>query len=131
MEKLERYIEAITKDLYIDDFNIKEVQMRLPARKHYWVAKLIDAKIQKGKLVAQKLSLKESLIPGIIEGSSIRLTANSAAHAADKHETVQAINKSIRELEFIIEYLEKTEKIFASTGFDIKNIIAINQMEQL
>ena len=38
---------------------------------------------------------------------------------------------SIDEQELIIEFLEKTEKVFTSLSFDIKNIIEIMKMETL
>ena len=46
MELLQQYINEIGKDLVLDDFNLKESQLRLPARKHYWVARLIEAKVE-------------------------------------------------------------------------------------
>ena len=54
MELLKKYIEEITKDLYLDDFNIKESQMRLPAKKHFWVARLMDAKINRNSFIKKK-----------------------------------------------------------------------------
>ena len=41
------------------------------------------------------------------------------------------INEKINNETLIIEFLEKTEKIFSSVSFDISNIVKIMQMEQL
>jgi hypothetical protein len=38
---------------------------------------------------------------------------------------------NIQELELIIEYLEKTEKIFSSMTYDLKNAIELMKLEQL
>jgi hypothetical protein len=46
VDLIKKYKEEIGNDLVINDFNIKEVQLRLPARKHFWAARLIDAKIE-------------------------------------------------------------------------------------
>jgi hypothetical protein len=131
MEKLAQYIEEITNDLKVDDFNIKEVQMRLPARKHFWVARLIQAKIDRDKVINLKKKLKEQTVSKVLEESPVKLTINAANSAAEKHETIQKINIKIKELDMIIEYLERVEKIMSSMSFDLKNITEINKLEQL
>ena len=45
--------------------------------------------------------------------------------------TIKDIDDRLEELGFIVELLEKTEQIFKSMSFDIKNIIELNKMEQL
>ena len=54
MELLAKYIDEINKDLVVTDFNIKDIQLKLPSRKHFWVARLIDAKIKREKLIKHK-----------------------------------------------------------------------------
>jgi hypothetical protein len=66
MELLKKYISEINEDLKINDLNIKEVQMRLPSRKHFWVARMIDAKINKTKLYKQKKQLIKELVKRIV-----------------------------------------------------------------
>ena len=118
---LKKYIEDINKDLYLDDFNLKEVQMRLPARKHFWVARLIEAKIKRNTLFAKKKKLKKDLVKKVIEAET----------AAERYDSVVTINNSIKEQDTIIEYLEKVEKILSTMHWEVKNIVDINRMEQL
>ena len=131
METLKRYIEEVNKDLIIDDFNIKDSQMKLPSRKHFWVARLMDAKINKNKLLSKKKQHKKELVSRIISESPVKLTTQTAEAAAENTSDIEIINEKLKELDFIIEYLEKVEKIFSSMHWEIKNIIQINQMEQL
>ncbi len=131
METLKRYIEEVNKDLFIDDFNIKDSQMKLPSRKHFWVARLMDAKINKNKLLSKKKQHKKELVTRIISESPVKLTTQTAETAAENTPDIEIINEKLKELDFIIEYLEKVEKIFSSMHWEIKNIIQINQMEQL
>ena len=131
METLKRYIEEVNKDLFIDDFNIKDSQMKLPSRKHFWVARLMDAKINKNKLLSKKKQHKKELVTRIISESPVKLTTQTADAAAENTSDIEIINEKLKELDFIIEYLEKVEKIFSSMHWEIKNIIQINQMEQL
>jgi hypothetical protein len=131
VETLKRYIEEVNKDLIIDDFNIKDSQMKLPSRKHFWVARLMDAKINKTKLLSKKKQHKKELVARIINESPIKITTQTAEAAAENTSDIEIINDKLKELDFIIEYLEKVEKIFSSIHWEIKNIIQINQMEQL
>ena len=131
MDLIERYREEIGKDLIINDFNIKDIQLKLPSRKHYWAARLIDAKIAHYKLIKRKKSLKESIAKRIINEAPVRVTQQTAEIAAESSEELQNITNELRDYEFVIEYLEKVEKIMAGMGFDIKNILEIMKMEQL
>jgi len=131
VELLKKYIEDINKDLYLDDFNLKEVQMRLPARKHFWVARLIEAKIKRNTLFAKKKKLKKDLVKKVIEDSPVRINQTAAETAAERYDSVVNINNSIKEEDTIIEYLEKVEKILSTMHWEVKNIVDINRMEQL
>lgn len=131
MELIERYKEEIGKDLVINEFNIKDVQLKLPSRKHFWAARLIDAKITHFKLVKRKKSLKESIAKRIINEAPVRVTQQTAEIAAESSDELQNITIEIKDYEFVIEYLEKVEKIMSGMGFDIKNILEIMKMEQL
>ena len=128
---IERYREEINKDLVINDFNIKDVQLKLPSRKHYWAARLIDAKINLYRLIKRKKALKETIVKRIVSEAPVRLTQQTAEIAAESSDELQNITIEIKDYEFVIEYLEKVEKIMSGMGFDIKNIIEIQKMEQL
>ena len=131
MDTLKKYIEEVNKDLHIDDFNLKDAQMKLPSRKHFWVARLMDAKINRGKLLSKKKQHKKELVSRIIAESPVKITTQTAESAAENTPDIEIINEKLKELEYIIEYLEKVEKIFSSMHWEIKNIVQINQMEQL
>ena len=78
MELLKKFIEDVGKDLVLDDFNLKEAQMRLPARKHFWVARLMEAKIKRGELLNKKKTLKKTLTKGVIETSPVKISQAAA-----------------------------------------------------
>ena len=131
MELLKRYIDEIGKDLVLDAFNLKEAQLRLPARKHYWVARLIEAKIERNRLISKKKTLKKDVVKQVIQESPIKINVAAAIAAAENHKSLKVLNKDIEEQDIIIEYLEKVEKIMNSMGYEIKNIVDIQKMEQL
>lgn len=131
MEKLLKFIDEVAKDLVIDDFNIKEQSMRLPARKHYWVAQLIKSKIARNQTWEKKKQLKKDITMEVIATSPVKLSQSAAEQAAERHESLSALTAKIKEYDLIIEYLEKVEKTMSQMGFDIKNIVELQKMEQL
>ena len=130
MELLKKYMEEIGQDLVLNDLNLKQQQQRLPARKHFWVGRLIEAKIKRNKFFAQKSKLKKDLVKKVITDSPVRINQASAESAAEKYESVVKLNNNIKEQDTIIEYLEKVEKILGNMHWEIKNVIDMNKMEQ-
>ncbi len=131
MDLIKKYKEEIGNDLVINDFNIKEVQLRLPARKHFWAARLIDAKIELHSLQKQKKALKKQIVKRLQQEAPIKLTQQSAEIAAESSNEIGSLNDQIKEYEFIIEYLDKATSVLNQVGWDIKNIIEIQKLEQL
>ena len=131
MELLKKYIDEVGKDLVLDDFNMKDVQMRLPSRKHFWVARLMEAKIRKGSLDKEKKKLKKSITQEVIATSPVKISQTTAEQAAERHESLQSLTDQIKECDLIVQYLEKVEKVMSQMSFDVKNIIEIQKMEQL
>jgi hypothetical protein len=131
VDLIKRYKEEIGNDLVINDFNIKEVQLRLPARKHFWAARLIDAKIELHSLQKQKKALKKQIVKRLQQEAPIKLTQQSAEIAAESSNEIGSLNDQIKEYEFVIEYLDKATSVLNQVGWDIKNIIEIQKLEQL
>lgn len=128
---MDQYIDEIEKDLQINEFNLKDSSMKTPARKHYWVSKLIRHKRNLLSLRQQRDIIKKEVVKKIIEESPVKVTVPVAEKASYRHDKMVEISQKINEEELIIEFLEKTEKTFSAVGFDIKNIIEIMKMEQL
>tara|TARA_E500000318_G_scaffold110346_1_gene125524 strand:- start:235 stop:630 length:396 start_codon:yes stop_codon:yes gene_type:complete len=128
---LNQYIDEIEKDLQINEFNLKDSSMKVPARKHYWVSKLIRHKKNLMSLKKQRDFIKQDVVKKLIEESPVKITMPVAEKASYKHDKMKEILEKINEEELIIEFLEKTERTFSAVGFDIKNIIEIMKMEQL
>ncbi len=131
MSLLDQYIDEIEKDLQINEFNLKDSSMKTPARKHYWVSKLIRHKKNLITLRQKRDLIKKDVVKKIIEESPVKVTIPVAEKASYRHEKMLEVSEKINNEELIIEFLEKTEKTFSALGFDIKNIIEIMKMEQL
>ena len=128
-DKFLKYKEAIEKDLKIDQFNIHNKVNDIPSLKHYWVAKLIEAKIE----IKQLEKKKKDLIKKVNESAEVGLKLSTASmnNVISKSPVIAEINEQIEELELIIEDLEKAEKIFNSTTYDLKNAIELMKMESM
>ena len=67
MELLEQYQKQYIEFCNIDDFNLEQRAKKVPAEKHFWVSRLIEAKIKKGQLLKQKKQLKFEVTKKLIE----------------------------------------------------------------
>ena len=131
MKIIDQYKKDIETELQVDEFNIKDVSMKTPGRKHFWVCKLIQHKKNLLNLKAQRYNLKKELVKLIQQESPVKVTLPVAEKTAYTHEKMVELQHQIDDQELIIEFLEKTEKTFTSLSFDIKNIIEIMKMETL
>ena len=128
---IDQYNEELKKHLIIDELNIKDVQLGLPGKKHLWVGRLIRHKQEVNELKTKKHKLIQLLTKQIQEQSNVRLSVPAAEKVAWNMDPVKEINNRISDLELVIEFLEKVEKIFNGMSFDIKNIIEIQKLETL
>ena len=131
MDLLDKYIKEIADDLKVDELNIKDVQMRLPSRKHFWAARLINHKIELHRMRRGKDKRRKDLIQQVSDNAPIKFSMPSLEKTVDSLDDMEELNASIREHELIIELLEKVERNFNSMTYDIKNIIEIIKLEQL
>lgn len=131
MKQLEEYIKEMGNDVDLDEFNLKDTQLKLPALKHKWVGRLIRHKNELERCKSSRDVMVKQVAQEIIEQATYQVTLPSAQKAAEKHSTIKKIDEDIREHRLIIDFLEKGERIFSGMGFDIKNIIEIMKLETL
>jgi len=126
---LEEYIKELEEDLKINELNLKDYQLRLPAIKHKWTGRMIRMKSHINQLKKQKDKVKADIMTEIDHTSNVKLTQPVIAATADKHSRIQDINKQIQDAELLVELLERSEKTLSSCSYDISNIIKIMQLE--
>lgn len=129
-EKIKIYQKQYEEFCNFDDFNLEDRTKRVPAEKHFWVCRLIDAKIDKDKLYKQKASTKNTLQRRIQEDSPVVLN-KQVLDDLDKTPSLEAINQKIKEQEYLIEYLEKLVSQITFIGNDMKNIIELRKLQEL
>jgi len=129
MDIIEQYILELEKDVSLDQFNIRDCQMKLPAYKHKWVGRLMRHKHQVVKLNQKKQILKKTVVSKIQDASTYKISKPAAEKAAGSHESIIDLTNKINELNVVIEFLEKSERILSSMTFDIKNLVEIMKLE--
>jgi hypothetical protein len=129
MGVLEKYIAELEIDVKLDELNLKDAALCLPARKAKWVSRLITEKRNLYALMQKKSNLITEAVNEIKKESPVNLTYPTLEKAAEKHPIIVKINIEIEEIKNVIEFLEKVEKTISSISFDIKNLVEIIKME--
>jgi hypothetical protein len=131
VDLLDKYIEELKQELVIDELNVTNVQRRLPARRHFWAARLIQHKRDIFRLKREKDEIEQRIAKELREKSVTKLSIPESISIAKKSSGVKNILEKLYELELVVELLEKAEKNLSSMVWDIKNIVALIQMETL
>ncbi len=129
MEILKKYQEQYEEFCKIDDFTLEDRAKRVPAEKHFWVCRLLDAKIERDRLYKRKAALKIQMQKAILEDSPVLLNKQVMDDVA-KSPSVTNLDQKIKEYDFLIEYLEKLVSNITFISQDIKNIIELKKLQE-
>jgi hypothetical protein len=126
---LSKYIEELKNDCIVDEINLKESALILPAKKAKWVSRLILEKNGLNSLQKERDTALNSVMDLLKREAVVSLPKNTLRSTAETHEMIIEIDRKIENSKNIIEFLERVEKIISSMSFDIGNIIKIVQLE--
>jgi flavorubredoxin len=129
MVLLDKYVKELETDVVLDELNLKEAALMLPARKAKWVSRLIQEKNALNELHRKRSKVLSEVVEEIRKESAIKLATPTLEKAAERHPTIIEITNEIDERRNVIDFLERVEKTMHSIGFDIKNLIEIIKME--
>lgn len=128
-ELYKKYIKMYQEFSKIDDFNLKERALRIPAEKHFWVEKMIDAKRNLYKLEKRKKKLVDETTKQLVSGKTpVRLDKNML-NSLNETEEIEKISDDIQEYILLVKFLEVTVSNISYIAQDIKNIIEISKLE--
>jgi len=126
---LNDFIAELKEDCEVNEINLKESTLILPAKKAKWVARLI---LEKNNLFKIEKEKKEKLILIVENLKKESITSLSPAvlkSLAEKHDSILEIDQKIENSKNLIDFFERIEKIMSSMSFDIGNIIKVVQLE--
>jgi hypothetical protein len=125
----EEFKKEILDDTKIDEINLLEKQLTLPAIKHKWVARLIQQKRERNKLEKKRKEIKEQVLSKLSAQIPSGIPKKALDAKIDSTEQIQKIDEELQDIDILIQYLEKVEVIFKSMSYDLRNIIDINKLE--
>jgi hypothetical protein len=128
MEILKKYQEQYTEFVKIDAFNLEDRARRVPAEKHFWVCRLIDAKIERERLFKKKATTRHAAQKKLLEDAPVSLN-KVTMDDVDKSPSMEAINEKIKEYDYIVEYLDRVVGQITYIAQDIKNIVDLQKLE--
>lgn len=128
MSLYDDYRKQYTQFTSINDMNLEERIMRVPAEKHFWVERLIDAKRLKFKLLKERKVQKDANIKKAIQEGVVNLTKQTL-DKLDNTEEIEIIDEKIQDNDLLVEYLEHIVKHITYIAQDIKNILTIKEMQ--
>lgn len=126
---IEKYNDEIKKYVTVDEFNMKQIQMDLPATRHYWVGRLMFHKQEILKLKKIRKEAQRKITEKLEHESPVGLNPKTLEQAQQNHPIIGKIDTQIAEHELVVEYLSKIEANFRSVSYDIKNLIEIVKLE--
>ena len=126
---LDQYLLEFGEDVKVDAFNIKDVQMRLPAIKHKWVGRYVRCKQEVIKLGRERETLKKTLIGQLQKEAAVRLTDYVAGKAIEVNSVLREHDERLEECGLILEFLDESKKTLTSMTWDIRNIVEIMKLE--
>lgn len=128
---LKRYQQEYADAVKIDDLNMEEQLRKLPTKKQYFLCRYIDAKIDRDKL---EKKLKSSIIKAqdkIAQNAPVALTNRELNSNIDNLESVQDIREKLKELDYVIEFLDMVVKQIAFITNDFKNVVEYKKIQEL
>lgn len=128
---LNQYLAEAEEDARLDVFTVKDVQSKLPAIKHKWVGRLIRAKRKLSNLYDVKEELMEELMIKAKEQSHYSVSDSTLQKTVCKAKNIKEVDRQIKEFKLIVDFLERTEKVFSSMTFDIKNLTEVMKLETM
>lgn len=130
MELLKDYQTQYIEFCKIDDFNLESKAKRVPAEKHFWVARLIDAKIERERLLKKRKTRKDTLENKIRDNKDFAFNELEIKRKANEMLNDEDIAEQLRSYDFLVEYLERLVSCVNFIAQDIKNIVMIKQLEE-
>jgi hypothetical protein len=125
----EEFKKEILEDTKIDEINLLQKQLMLPAIKHKWVARLIQQKRERNKMEKKRKEIKEQVLSKLSAQIPNGIPKKALDAKIDSTEQIQKIDEELQDIDILIQYLEKVEVIFKSMSYDLRNIIDINKLE--
>jgi hypothetical protein len=126
---LSNLIDELKKDCVVDEINLKDSALMLPAKKAKWVSRLILEKNTLSSLEKEKNIIFNEVVTVLKNNAVTSISQPVLKNLAEKDPKILEIENKIDNSKNLIDFYERVEKVMSSMSFDIGNIIKIVQLE--
>lgn len=127
-KRIEEYSNEYKEFVNIDDFNMEERVKKIPSQKHFWVARLIEAKQEKVNLHRKRAKQRHENIKKAKEEGIINFSKQTL-DKLDQTKEIEEIDEKLEDINLLIEFLELTVKNVSFIAKDIQNIIDLRRLQ--
>jgi hypothetical protein len=126
---LSNLIDELKKDCIVDEINLKDSALMLPAKKAKWVSRLILEKNTLSSLEKEKNKIFNEIVIELKNKAVTSISQPVLKNLAEKDPKILELDNKIDNSKNLIDFYERVEKVMSSMSFDIGNIIKIVQLE--
>jgi hypothetical protein len=134
LDIIEKYAKEYGADAYIDEFRLRELELKIPGIKGKWAsykavnrAKLFKLKRERDKLLDEGVDIIKSKR----ESQGNPISNKGAEFILKKSTQYREVNDKIEKLTILCDYFDDCLKNIQSIGFDIKNLIDTTKIEEM
>lgn len=124
--KAREFHVQLLEDLKVNELNLREKTLECPAIKAKW---LMTFMAEKRCLNVLEIALEDATGKYVREHGKEGVPKIKTTMESKSNEHIQKIRKAISEQKEVVEYLDGVMKIVYAFGFEIKNILALLQLE--
>ncbi len=128
-DKLSKYLEELKNDTILDQLNLEEMQLKLPAIKAKYLKYLFTHKEEMVNLEELEKKAIIEISEKIEKEAEVKLSKITIENTAKNHELIRKIIINIKKEHLYIELIEKALNIITSMSYDIKNLLELKKLE--
>jgi len=125
--KAQKFHEQVLADLRLDELNISDRTKQCPSIKVNWLKTFIEEKKHLGVLERSVGIVTDQYVKEFGKEGVPKIKTKMEA---ESNERIVKLRKAIEEQREVIEYLEGVMKVMYSFGYELKNVIALLQLEK-
>jgi hypothetical protein len=123
VQEIEKIRDEYEKDIQFDEFNLREMQLKIPALKSKWSAKLSINEALLYEWKEKRDLVFEAILKEIQDKSDMPLTKTSSEIIVKRDHRYKKVVEKIKTIDIINKFLERIDRNIQSVTWDMKNIL--------
>jgi len=135
LELLDHYGKEYAQDSTIDEFRLKEMELKIPGLKGKWASYKAVNKARLFQLKEERNHLVEEGVPKLIkrneESGNPPYSEKRAEYLIRSSKKYKELTDSINKLTILCEYFDDALKNMQQIGFDVKNLVDTIKIDEM